>query len=944
MKKNSAGRGNNSVYIVYVLICLQWIFLCSACSFNQHTKIDYPKAEKGLLDLKVWNFEKNGPVDCAGLWKFKWLESDESFSSPSFDDTGWENIQVPGFWNTIKKNRYGYGWYRLRITGVSGNNIGLYLNYCLSAYRLYVNGQLLCSNGKPGETRSTTVPDRVPALALLPTASEYTIALHVANFHDAYGGVQSIPRIGLISDLYSEKENLERIDILTFGCIFMMILYHLILWAGRKKDKSTLYFAACCFIILLRMFLINNYFPQIFPAINVFTIKIQLEYLTMTLSPFIFLAFFALLFQDIFKGKIYKTLLVINLIASLLVFLFPIWLVMEGLFIFQFILGMNLLYVIIQLIITRLRGHQDASILLIGMVILIVTAVCDIISVNSAIYTIRLIHFGLIGFIFSQSTILSNRFSKAFRLAEHLSVNLKEEVDRKTKEIEKQNRELIKHNEEKTNFFINFTHEIKTPLNNIYNYIYSYMKSHNHEDELIIKKNMEKLNRDIVNLMDIEKLKRGTVLYDHDQVVDFSAVLGNTVLLFDKTAVKRNITIHPQIDNDVRIKIDPYALDRVINNLMDNAIRYNRQNGKIEIRLFTKRETVQFSVSDNGIGIEERELSNIFKPYYQITHEKRNLQGIGIGLNIVKEIVESVSGSIDVKSTPDQGTTFTLTFPAATAITGKDSRLPATEVIVSALPLSAPDAQPGEEQYYDNRYTILIVEDNIETLVLLKKSLESLYNVFCAENGRIALNRIRNIPKPHIILSDIMMDEIDGYAFFDTLRRMDDFSDIPFIFITAKTTQKEKLEGLDRGAIHYIYKPFSVDEIIKKIESLLAFIQKKLGFEKNLIKAKVMNAFRETGGENNFSSYDSISFSDLTEREKEVVLLITRGYQNKEISRILNTSTRTIDKHIYNIYKKYNVQNRVELFNKIITPAHISEEHSVSYINPVGAAGESPFG
>ena len=142
-------------------------------------------------------------------------------------------------------------------------------------------------------------------------------------------------------------------------------------------------------------------------------------------------------------------------------------------------------------------------------------------------------------------------------------------------EVEKRTRELKKINEQSTNTFVSLAHEAKTPLTLMSNYLNDYLNKGPHSEEIyIIKKNIDKLSADIINFFDLERFKKGLVLYDHDVLSDFSDLLSNSLILFSAFAKNRGITIKRQIQEEIWVKCDPVALDRIINNLIENAIKF----------------------------------------------------------------------------------------------------------------------------------------------------------------------------------------------------------------------------------------------------------------------------------------------------------------------------------------------------------------------------------
>lgn len=372
----------------------------------------------------------------------------------------------------------------------------------------------------------------------------------------------------------------------------------------------------------------------------------------------------------------------------------------------------------------------------------------------------------------------------------------------------------------RSQFFANVAHETKTPLTLIGNYLNQYIERVGTSAELqIIKQNIDKLQRDMVNFLDGEKLKRGQVFYKHNQILDLSDLLEKKIVLFREIAARKQITIESEVVDRIYIKADPYAIDRVINNLIDNAIKYTDHKGEVRVNLSLKKGKVRLVVSDTGFGISPDQQKHIFELYHQISHEKRNLQGIGLGLFIVKKIVESLKGDIHLHSKLGEGSTFEVELPLY--------RLTTADTVQLDIRYSKPmdvvpvDTRLEEMEFDPGLNTLLVVEDNINLLHFLQKSLARHYNIFFSLNGKHALKKLKKIPRPDVILSDVMMDEMDGYQLFEALSGDPRYRDIPFIFLSARASFSDRVRGLNEGAIDYIPKPFTIEELTAKINSIL---------------------------------------------------------------------------------------------------------------------------
>ncbi|MBN1797519.1 MAG: response regulator [Spirochaetales bacterium] len=385
--------------------------------------------------------------------------------------------------------------------------------------------------------------------------------------------------------------------------------------------------------------------------------------------------------------------------------------------------------------------------------------------------------------------------------------------------IEKERSE--RSNLEKTEFFINLAHEVKTPLTLISNYLDEYITKAGLSPELkIIKQNIEKLLRDMMNFFDVLRFERGMRIYNHDSVLNLSELISKKAELFSRLAEKNKITIRiGEITDKVLVKADALAIERIINNLLENAIKYNKKGGTVSVSLTVTDAEAELNIEDTGVGIAEDQLDKIFLPYYQLSHNKENIQGIGMGLTIVSRIAKELSGTVLVESKKNVGSKFSVLLPLYRGEEKPLDILPLSASYYSPLPEYGDVAE--QEIAGKKLYNILIVEDNRDLLNLMKKVISRNYNVYCAENGIQAVAKLKETTRMHLIISDIMMDSMDGYKLLEAVSGDKSYRDIPFIFLTAKSGRKETIKGLEKGAIDFISKPFHFNELLSRIETLL---------------------------------------------------------------------------------------------------------------------------
>ncbi len=486
-----------------------------------------------------------------------------------------------------------------------------------------------------------------------------------------------------------------------------------------------------------------------------------------------------------------------------------------------------------------------------------------------------------------------------------LVADLENQVQQRTSELEKAKTEVEQKEKMKTAFFINLAHETKTPLTLIKNYLEEYMSTHKPDKrQAIIKKNVDKLIRDMLHFLEAEKIEQGYESYDHSQIIQFSTTVRNKLAVFQELAWKSNrITIEKSIEKDLHIQADPLAMDRVLNNLLDNAIKYSdKEFSHIYVELKSMGENVQLKVSDQGMGIPEDVYNHIFQPYYQLSRNNKNIHGVGMGLYITQQIIQTLQGSISVSSKLREGTVFTIILPRYRTQPGDQVTInEMAQAHISSPVVYAVDTVAEQK----DRPAVLIIEDNQDMLHYLKELLEKKYYVSLSVNGKDALKKLEEMNRmPDIIVSDVMMDEMDGFEFLERIKKEDRYNKIPLIFLTALTSEQSRIQGIEAGAVDFIPKPFNASELLARIASLILLRQ----------------GWRDITGKGEFTSRidEKCKEFSLTERETEVTRLILSGQNYEEIGKKLFISGETVKSHVKNIYRKTEVINKTGLISKLM--------------------------
>ena len=409
-------------------------------------------------------------------------------------------------------------------------------------------------------------------------------------------------------------------------------------------------------------------------------------------------------------------------------------------------------------------------------------------------------------------------------------------------------------NERKLKFFTSMSHEFRTPLTLILGPLEHIRETlspdHLIENQLsVIQKNAHRLLRLINEILDLRKLETNSMRVHlvKDDLVHFITNIYNA---FKTSAIRKTIDLsfsHSQ--NSFITWFDPGKIEIILYNLISNALHFAPANGKIKIRFaFNSLDNkLLLSVEDTGKGIDSSETEKIFERFYQSkTGSNYTKKGTGIGLSLTKEIVELLNGNISVVSISPHGTRFNIELPV---LNKKETTN--TEYVFDEYATAEPNygflsqfieepeleiipTQIEENTIEEKEYTILLVEDDKDMRSFIKSSLMDSYKIYEAENGNKAIDKAKTL-QPNLILSDIMMPEMDGIEFCKMVKGDFSTSHIPIILLSAQTTLELQLEGFETGADAFIPKPFSKKYLETRVKAIINSRDKLLtAFIKNL--------------------------------------------------------------------------------------------------------------
>ncbi len=392
----------------------------------------------------------------------------------------------------------------------------------------------------------------------------------------------------------------------------------------------------------------------------------------------------------------------------------------------------------------------------------------------------------------------------------------------------------------KSHFFANITHEFRTPLSLIISPVDKMLLENRFDRPLLttVQRNAGQLLRLINQLLDLSKLEGNNMPVSLVQG-DVTEFVSQLVTQFQHSADQKGVVltyrIEPLPPHEVVFDADKW--EKILTNLLANALKFTPQGGRVSLNVSpvlagNDLAGVQLELADSGIGIAPDVLPHIFDRFYQADMSgTRTYGGTGIGLSLVKELVDLLGGTLSVTSQPAVGTTFQLMLPVRIAQATDNVPMingPAPS-IGTAAPLARVSAAPGVSQRplngVDARTCLLIVEDNDELREFLVGELTPFYQVIQAVDGVEGWAMVQ-AELPDMVLTDVMMPRMDGHQLTHCIKTHTETDHIAVVMLTAKSNQQSRIEGLRQGADEYLSKPFSVAELHLRLHNLVSRQQK----------------------------------------------------------------------------------------------------------------------
>jgi signal transduction histidine kinase/DNA-binding response OmpR family regulator len=383
----------------------------------------------------------------------------------------------------------------------------------------------------------------------------------------------------------------------------------------------------------------------------------------------------------------------------------------------------------------------------------------------------------------------------------------------------------------KTAFFSNVSHEFRTPLTLMLGPLRDLLDDSQIPDQArgeleIVHRNGLRLLKLVNTMLDFSRIEAGRAAA-HFQPLDLGALTADLASVFRAATDRAGIKLVVDCERfEDLVEVDPDMWEKIVLNLVSNAFKFTL-SGSIEVTLSRHAGVARLCVRDTGIGIPPNEVAHVFDRFHRVEGSRgRTQEGTGIGLALVQELVRLHHGTITVKSEVDRGTTFTVEIPLRTrgrndgevrTLTGR--REP-NAYLAEAIRWLPDQPEPAAPDSLLARNRVLVADDNADMRTYMERLLGSRWHVETVSNGREALARIRD-KVPDLIITDVMMPELDGFGLLAAVRGRPETASLPVIMLSARAGEEARVEGLQAGANDYLVKPFTSRELIARVDSLL---------------------------------------------------------------------------------------------------------------------------
>lgn len=794
--------------ILVIFLALFWMFI----NKNTEAFIKQPIAKDGMLDLKNWDFKKQGVIKLDGQWEFYYnqLLTPEDFKKETVKPG---MINIPGNFNGYdykgkQLDGKGYATYRLKVTTNKEEDLyAIKTEFIQTAHKIWINGKLVAECGKVGKSKLEMEPKVATKTgALYDNTGELEIILQTSNFHYGIGQIDSI-LLGTENQISDYRAKNIGFDLFLFGSTVVAAIYHFAMFLRRKKNKAALYFAIVCTLVGLRTVLVGErLIYTIFPNMN-YILNTKLLLWTFFLYIPVLVLFMDSFYPKIISEDVVRFSKVSGIVYFIIILVLPYMDYNSIIFPFEIIANSLLLYILYKLLYRYFMQGHGYPMIIVSVFILFITRFNDILYEYSIIQTESYAPLGMLIFILAQSYVLADKFSVAFSSVEEMSEKLKSV------------------NKLKDDFLANTSHELKTPLNGIIGLLQSLsleisgpLSKENKETVNLIEASAKRLSNLVNDILDFSRLKNNDINLEM-KVIDLRQLISVIIKFCEPFVGDKNLKITNTISMDF-----PYAygdenrIQQILYNLIGNAVKFTI-TGQIVVSAVEKENYIEITVADTGIGIPENQMEKVFEPYEQCDGINRRYGGTGLGLHITRKLIRLHGGEIKVQSIFNKGSKFIFTLPKYDSHNTVKMDLE-KEYEDELKPLK--ENIKENHEVLKNRRRVLIVDDEPINIRVLKHFLEhENYTVITAASGKEAMDKVINDKELDLVILDMMLSDMLGFEICSLLREKYSLLELPIIIMTADNRTESLVVSFEVGANDYLKKPFERSELLARVKTLI---------------------------------------------------------------------------------------------------------------------------
>lgn len=688
------------------------IVLGLAISYVVVSAPDRPKldSEEGILDATQVHVSKNSLL-LQGEWEFYWQEllSPEDIQKRSLEtESPLHWINIPSSWlgyqlDDQQLDGTGYATFRLVIQlGEQNRNerLALRLPTIFHAYRLWVDGELLAEVGTVGRDKSSVTPQLATKLVFFqPKNDAMELVMQVANFHHYRGGITKYIELGG-SDTLTVRSNLNvAAEMFTTASLLVIGLYHLVLFALRRKDRAPLYFGLITLVFGIRSVMVGEHLiTQLWPAFS-WELQYKIEYLILCGGAYFILKYFDSIYPNYVSRWFHLGSRIVTSVLCIAVVATPAIIYTRMLLLIGVVVVWHIVYLMIGLVHSAIRRREGALLFLMASVVVLIAVINDFLYYSELSPIANTSPLGLLVFTIAQMILLSTRFTRAATNEERIARELQEANNKLTdmntnlenivmertqalsfahEDLRMSYDQLLLSEQGRKKLLAYITHDLKQPLSSMLGYVEAVQDSvkpeRNEQYLKYIQDNTIRITRMIEELSFLSHLETGQVSYrmERTSVIDFLRRFYEQYELVVRDAGLNFVLelgeLEAQRSNLPVVVMDTLRLEKALFNLVSNAMKFTSIGGMVRIALAVDEgndtRCAIISVQDTGMGIPPDQLEQIFdRNYRYIPDTDKGVEGSGLGLAICREIVQAHGGTVRADSDGQSGSIFYISLP-----------------------------------------------------------------------------------------------------------------------------------------------------------------------------------------------------------------------------------------------------------------------------------------